>query len=383
MRARDSGKLKQQLRTAAKTGIAAALRWTGVGNLAGAWRGLHGQPLVIGYHRVVADFAASDPSSISPMLISKQTFERQLDWLGQRYRFVTLDELATTLEHPGSTGRRVAAVTFDDGYEDVYQHAMPVLLRKNIPFAVFVVTDLVGTRRLQIHDELYLLLSELLCQPQLTRQSLLQEVANESLAPDDAARRLASGLSGMPDAFAGTRFVLECVNQEAIRGLLRSLRSRLGLDEARTRDLHSLDWDMLREMSARGVTIGSHTRSHPLLTNEATGTVHREVAESRRELEQRLRTEVRHFAYPDGRFDDQVVRVVSAAGYRTACTTCRHRDTRYPLLTIPRKLLWENSCMDWAGRFSPSIFHCQVNGIFDPADACRLQHGANRVLLTV
>src|SRR5437867_4054170 len=72
-----------------------------------------------------------------------------------------------------------------------------------------------------------------------------------------------------------------------------------------------------------------------------------------------------HFAYPDGRFNAAVVDEVAAAGYRFAYTTCRHRDPRRPLLTVPRRLLWENSCVDAAGRFSPAIMRCHVQGLFD------------------
>src|SRR5207244_10396360 len=54
----------------------------------------------------------------------------------------------------------MAAVTFDDGYRDVYERAFPLLQRKGIPAAVFVVTDLVGTRHPQICDHLYLVLMQ-------------------------------------------------------------------------------------------------------------------------------------------------------------------------------------------------------------------------------
>ncbi|OLD69749.1 MAG: hypothetical protein AUI45_06735 [Acidobacteria bacterium 13_1_40CM_2_56_11] len=147
------------LRRLTKTGIACALHWTGANKLIGVLNGSRNMPLVLGYHRVVEDYAASADHYMPAMLISRRTLERHLDWLGQRYRFLSLDELGARLESGEPFDKPVAAITFDDGYRDVYDHAFPLLKRKGIPSAVFVVTDLIGTSRLQIYDKLYLLLA--------------------------------------------------------------------------------------------------------------------------------------------------------------------------------------------------------------------------------
>src|SRR5262245_55147977 len=121
-----------------------------------------GAPLVLGYHRVVQDTAGD--GSIPAMLVSTAMLERQLEWVGGRYRYVSLDELSRSLQRGGPPGP-LAAVTFDDGYADVYHHAFPLLRRMGIPAAVFVVTDLVGSARLQTHDRLFLAITRLLARP--------------------------------------------------------------------------------------------------------------------------------------------------------------------------------------------------------------------------
>jgi peptidoglycan/xylan/chitin deacetylase (PgdA/CDA1 family) len=135
---------------------------------------------------------------------------------------------------------------------------------------------------------------------------------------------------------------------------------------------------MLAELTRAGVTVGSHTASHALLTQESRDRVRDELRGSRRALERRLGAPVRHFAYPDGRFDAGVVEEVAAAGYRTAFTTCQHRDPRRRLLTMPRRLLWENSCRGAAGAFSPAVMSCVVDGVFGLSDRCRQDHGGER-----
>jgi len=367
------------LRAIVKNGIAVSIHCTGLDRLIGSRRGLSGAPLVICYHRVVDDFKTSAQHSIAPMLVSTRTFERQLDWIGKRYDFVSVDQLADINE--GSTTRRrpVAAVTFDDGYADVYRYAFPVLKRKGIPSANFVVTDLIGTRLLQLHDELYLLLSLALTQWQPKQHRSMQEF-NQSLQMDaDTSTRLcnyARDPATLNDAFKLTRAFLEALSQGELDTIISTLRNRLNISDEVSDGFISQDWDMLREMSRNDVTIGSHTRSHTMLVNESKATVLAEITGSKKVLEQQLGIPVRHFAYPDGRFDQAAIEGVVAAGFRSAYTICMHQDPLHPLFTISRRVLWENSSMTGFGEFSSSIMSCLVNGIFEPAFKCQQTHSA-------
>jgi len=326
-----------------KTAAAGALCWTGADRWIAARSGARRAPLVIGYHKVVEDFAASAAHAMPPLLVGVRTLERHLDWIGRRYEFVTLDDVAAIMEGEKRFDKPVAAITFDDGYRDVYEQALPLLLRKGIPAAAFVPTDLVGTGRLLLHDELYLLLS--------------------------------GALSSGSRAFAAMRVLLETRPQAELRRLVRALRPDVEIPEAALREARLLDWQMLREMSRKGMTIGVHTRTHPFLTNETPETTFEETTGARRVAERELGAKVEHFAYPDGRFDEAVVHAVAAAGYRAAYTTCRHRDARHPALTVPRRSFWENSCLGALGRFSPALMSCQVSGVFDLVAPCRQWHG--------
>src|SRR2546428_115579 len=83
---------------------ACGMTWTGVDALLHAVTGSGRWPLVIGYHRVVSDLARASINSIPSMLISERTLERHLDWIGRRFRFVSVDDLGTSLERDGNAG---------------------------------------------------------------------------------------------------------------------------------------------------------------------------------------------------------------------------------------------------------------------------------------
>jgi peptidoglycan/xylan/chitin deacetylase (PgdA/CDA1 family) len=130
---------------------------------------------------------------------------------------------------------------------------------------------------------------------------------------------------------------------------------------------------MLSELARAGITIGSHSVSHPNLPRETPARIRDEVLRSRRELESRLGVEITEFAYPDGQFDERVVDAVAEAGYARAYSACHHRHPDHSILTIPRQLLWERSCTDSRAQFSEAILSCQMEWIFR-GDACKRSH---------
>jgi peptidoglycan/xylan/chitin deacetylase (PgdA/CDA1 family) len=353
------------IRSWIKTEAAGVLSRTGLDRVVGSLAGSRGAPVVIGYHRVVEDFNASAENSIPSMLVSRKMLERHLDWLGRRLRFVSLDELGARLDGSDESDDPIAAVTFDDGYRDFYEHAFPLLQQKGIPAAVFVVTDLVSTTGVQAHDKLYLLLARRYAD----RSSMQVEVA-----------RLLHGLgiatSGLVanTPYEATRALIEALPQESIRRVIAALESQVSISEDTYRPFYSLTWAMLDRMQRAGVTVGSHTRTHIVMTNESGPRVANEVTGSREEIERRLGTGVRHFAYPSGVFNTASVHAVANAGYRFGYTVCSHRDTGHPQLTVPRTFLWENSSRDFRGAFSGSILSCQISRAFDVVSGCRQRH---------
>jgi peptidoglycan/xylan/chitin deacetylase (PgdA/CDA1 family) len=360
-------RIKASLKTAASNG----LHWTGADWLIGSLTGASKIPVILSYHRVVEHFEESSRDSISSMLISTRMFEQHLDWIGRHYEFVSLDEIGSCLEAGRSFTKPTAAVAFDDGYSDVYDNAFPMLMKKGIPAAVFVVTGLVGTREMQLHDKLYLLLKSAFTGARQTSRQVVELLQNAHIVIPQiqAIGRM------QPNAFSVMAALLNGVPQAQVHSMIRVLDARFGPGDGRHDGFSSLTWKMLEEMQSAGMTIGSHTRSHVLLTNESKEKMVEETAGSRRDLEDQLRVKAQHFAYPDGRHNAEAAAAVATAGYRFAYGTCQQRNPEYPMMTIPRKVLWEKSSVDSGGRFSPAMMACHMNWVFDLGSSCRHNHG--------
>ena len=90
--------------------------------------------MVIFYHRV-ADETPND------WTISRRYFTRQIDWLAENFDLVSLSEAQDRLR----TGnpRPAVSITFDDGYADNSDFALPLLIERQIPCTYFVASDFV------------------------------------------------------------------------------------------------------------------------------------------------------------------------------------------------------------------------------------------------
>ena len=356
------------LRNLTKWGLAAGLSRSGLLGIMGSARRTREKPLIVGYHRVVQDFERSARTCIPSMLISARMLERQLDWLRGHYRVIALEEMANLLAK-GRPAAGTVAITFDDGYRDVYENAFPILERRGIPATIFAVADLIGTSRPLNHDRLYGLLARALWGATAPADVLAGLYRDCRLPMPDA--RILERASRTP--FTALRLFLETLSQPAILSAIARLESRFGAQP--TEDGLALTWDMIDEMRPAGVTIGSHGKTHALLTHESRDRKHDEISGSRQMLEARLKTPVEHFAYPDGKFDSSTVIATAAAGYRFAYTACGHRDPAFPLLTLPRRILWEHAAVEARGAFSTSVMDCLVSGTFDALSPCRQTHG--------
>lgn len=117
------------------------------------------------------------------------------------------------------------------------------------------------------------------------------------------------------------------------RGLTATYFVATGYLAEQRPDPRVMDAAQLRELADAGMTIGSHTRSHAILTRLAPDAAADEIAASRTDLEGLLDREILHFAYPGGAFDARLARQVQRAGYASACSVLgpaeNDRDSLY------------------------------------------------------
>ncbi len=342
---------KSFARSAAKSVAANALHYSGMhGLLARAARVAVGgrRVLILSYHRVVEDFESERRRAIPGLLLSVPTFERQLDELFRAgFEIVPLGEAMQVVSGEREPRRDAAALTFDDGYRDVYDHAFPVLARRGHPATVFLASGFVGSGARFPHDRLHYLLK--------------LKLGGAGGRPRNV---VTSELVDARAALAVERLISRRSADELQRLIARIEKSLGGGAELLPPSGEPLGWEMVAKMAEAGIEFGAHTVNHVVLTHESEESIDREIAASKREIEGRLDRPVRDFAYPNGYYDRRIVAALVRHGFRSAVTT-EDLPNRVggDLFCLKRKTLWENFSRGPFG-YSSNLTACHIDDVF-------------------
>lgn len=277
------------------------------------------------YHRVLAR-----PDPLFPGEVDAALFERQLRLLKRFYAPLPLAEAVQRLQE-GNLPPRAACITFDDGYADNAQVALPLLQRHGLHATFFIATDYLDGG-------------------QMWNDTVI-EAMRQAAGPVMDLREL--GLDCLPVASLAQR-------QAAIAALLGQLkylpfdrRQQLALQIRRQAGATGgppamLSTAQLRQLQAAGMGLGAHTASHPILSTLPDHAAQRDIADGKRQLESVIQAPVTLFAYPNGKagrdYGAPHVAMVRRLGFQAAVTTdwgVARPGAGIDLLQLPRFTPWD------------------------------------------
>ena len=304
------------------------VRW--LMSLAHVPRGRDTRLTIIRHHRVYPD----GQHPLYRLGVSDSVLDQQLRLLRQ----LGLAPVSVTegLARLAEGGRRVVAMSFDDGYADNVELALPLLTRNGARATFYLTAGLIEERRAPWWDVL--------------------AHAIESAAPGvvllTATELLRRKLAGMRATPAERDRTLE------------ALRANLGVSVTAPCELAT--WPQAARLLEAGMEVGAHTMSHPHLSLLPADEQRREIEGSRDLIAQRLGVTPAGLAYPGGDHNADTVRICEAIGLAYAVTTragdVAPGDPRYELR---RRGLSEGACLGPDGHFSNRLARAELDGAFD------------------
>jgi peptidoglycan/xylan/chitin deacetylase (PgdA/CDA1 family) len=261
---------------------------------------------ILAYHRV--GYPEVGGGCFDPALLSATPalFAQQMRLLVGHYHVLSIEELLSALAYGRPLPPRSVMVTFDDGYRDFLDTAWPVLQNLHVPATLFVVTDHLSPGEQSFWwDQLYQAFS------QTEREELhLPSVGRWSLRGPERGR-----------AFTEAKRYLQQINHHQAMSLAKRILETLEVPPKTDRTL--LTWQDVRHLSACGLYIGAHTRSHPILSRVTLKEAQQEIIGAQKDLGRELEQTWPVFAYPSGHPADlgpELTSVLHEAGFEVAMT---------------------------------------------------------------
>ena len=284
--------------------------------------------LVLAYHRIGEVPPGDYPFQSETISATPEEFERQLVFLKNNFDVVNFHQLAELKKMGKPIPRDQVVVTFDDGYADNHNLALPILQSQGLTATVYVSTGFIDERKPFWFDMLSYYVMRMDEGPlEINRGSFRIDLTdgNRAEARHDIGR------------------AVRAVSDETRLLILDELRQRAGgapapeeLDFVRP-----MTWEQIRALHNAGIEIGSHTVSHPFLVQLTDDELLAELRDSKLRIEQETGHRVSSLSYPTGGmeyFDERSTRLAAELGYEFA-VSYEHSAVRTSVMddySIPR-----------------------------------------------
>ena len=256
------------------------------------------------FHRIGNSLGTKfDPGVYS---CTSDELRQYLEFIKGEFRVIDLAELNQLIESGEKVAERLAFFTFDDGYRDNFELALPLLKELDIPATFYITTSLIESGAIPWWDEIAWYVKQcagktLQLSPWNTQITIPSKVTREII-----------------------KVVLQQVklHGDQLENQVAELRQVIEA-EPDTGDLTNLfmSWDNLRALQEAGMTIGAHSHSHKILSHLSEVELHFELQHSKDILETELATKISTLSYPVGNaatYNSSMFEMIEMLGYKTA-----------------------------------------------------------------
>ncbi len=299
--------------------------------------GLRARLSIFVFHRVLPAF---DP--MRPNEPNAGRFEAIVRFIRRAYTPMTLGAAAAALRD-GRLPPAAACITFDDGYADNAELAVPILERHGVPATFFIATGYLGGG---------IMWNDVVIEAIRVADAGSFDLADHGLgchALADARSRCAVA--------AALLLAIKYLSPQARDAAAALIAERAGFGKS---PALMMSRQQLLAMHRAGMEVGAHTHTHPILESVSDQQAEAEITRSKLELESILGQSIAVFAYPNGRpgrdYSARHVAMVSRAGFDAAVSTEMGIATSSSdALQLPRFTPWDRGMARFALRCGVAV----------------------------
>ena len=273
--------------------------------------------IIVNYHYV------RDPnpsfSGIFPCAV--RTFEKQIKFLSERYRIVSVTDVWEAAR--AGDKEKLCALTFDDGLKDHHENVLPILKRHKATASFFFIASVFDEGRLPATHALHVLLSA------LSARSLADAFVDFLRArhPEEQERyhiprdrRITNQRMHEDVLTANLKETLMRVPQEIKHSFISHALGIARRDEGEIRKSLFMGSGEMEEMEKNNMEIGAHSYAHVPLNEMDEHAVREDTGLAKKVLSGMCTRLSRAFSYPHGRTNDIVTRILKEEGFDCGVT---------------------------------------------------------------
>jgi peptidoglycan/xylan/chitin deacetylase (PgdA/CDA1 family) len=297
--------------------------------------GVRGKLSVLIFHRVLPE-----PDVLFPDEMDARRFDEACRWLRSWFNVLALDDAVARLKS-GALPARAACITFDDGYADNHDVALPILLKHGLSATFFIATGFLDGGR-------------------MWNDTVIESIRCCELGHLDLGALGVHPVRTRDEKVAAIEAVIGKIKYLSIEDRLTAASHVATIAGVRPPDNLMMTSAQVVAMRHAGMQIGAHTQSHPILARMTDAQARAEVKGSKLFLEQLLGERIGLFAYPNGKpgedYSPQTVAVVRELDFDAAVSTQWGTSSQNDdMLQIRRFTPWDRSRLRFAARLIANL----------------------------
>jgi peptidoglycan/xylan/chitin deacetylase (PgdA/CDA1 family) len=272
------------------------------------------------YHGVVPDDCPID----SWTLVRENEFRKQMNVLSKYYEVVPIGHIEESRYLPYKGKKPRAMITFDDGYRNNCSVAFPILKEYGFPATIFICSGLLNQKKMAWYDKVIYSIQRSSC------NQIEIEGKNFSFHHSDRSKRW--------DLINLLLTYLKKKNEYERNILVDDIENALDVPLDQNECFFFLTDEDVRDLHKSGlITIGAHTANHEILTNVSIIRAEETIRKNLSDLESLINDPVYYFSYPNGNYNNGILKLLSSTPVKAAFTTISDiYSNRYSMFEIPR-----------------------------------------------
>lgn len=230
------------------------------------------------------------------------------------YTFVSLEELILSLKNQTALPEKSVVFTMDDGFTDQALAAAPIFLEFNCPLTFFVISGLLDRALWPWDAKVSWIIDN-------SKQSLLKIHFEDELLEIELGNA-----NKRQQARQKVRDIIKEMDAERIHDILSRMAqdANVSLPETAPASYQPLEWELARELEAKGIRFAPHSQTHRILSKLRRSSAEKEILGSWEAVKRELANPLKVFCYPTGRildFGPREIGILKEAGFLGAVTT--------------------------------------------------------------
>jgi peptidoglycan/xylan/chitin deacetylase (PgdA/CDA1 family) len=273
--------------------------------------------LILMYHGITKKH--NPVSNFDGKHVAKETFEKQLLYLKKHYTIIPLDDVILWKQQKKELPTNAVVLTFDDGYRNCYTTLYPILKEHNVPATIFLPTSSIRDEEEKEEEK---------------KEKNRSKIAWYDIVPFciDATKKQKIDIDGKEYSLKNEKEKIVAILEIKVRirdnahirkRIIEEVeeQTEIKASECTNEDFLFISWKECKEMQNNGISFGSHTITHQVLTHQKKEEVHKELKDSKATIEKHIQKECTTVAYPFGNNNKETREITKECGYIAGLTT--------------------------------------------------------------